>query len=166
MNRDSVFLGKKAWEGEQRSKVSIYCDKVEPQAKFISSRLSFRILKNKDSLKNSQALLFRWIGLFCFVPLPSAPSPCPRPSESKKYWLASSTGIAKECTAKSITMKNFFLWGGMLVTYEVSRMTECLGIIMLFIVQSSWWDLLYSVFSPIKSIPGEASMKNMVHWAL
>ena len=128
----------KAWEGEQRSKVSIYCNKVEPQAKFISSRLSFRILKNKDSVKPSGITIqMNWFVLFCF----SSPQ-----VKAKRYWLASSTGILKNALHKSITIKNLFPVGMNVSNLWDLEKTEYLGIIMLFIVQSSWRDL-YTLFS-------------------
>ena len=129
----------KAWEGEQGSKVSIYCNKVEPQAKLYHLDYPSEFWKIRTVSETLRHYCSDKLVCFALV------SPPPQ-VKAKRYCLDSSTGILKNALHKSVKIKNLFpvrmnvsnLWG--------LGMTECLGIIMLFIVQRSWRDL-YTLFS-------------------
>lgn len=91
---DVVFLHEEVWNGEQKSKLSIYRHKVEPLGDFISYRSAFRSVRNEGS----QA---RWI---VFLPRESK-------KKKKKCWQASWTRISKNALLKSITVKILFPMG-------------------------------------------------------
>ena len=81
------------WEGEQRSKSSTYCNKIEPLGNFISSRAAFRIYKKLKALSET-------LRHYCPDELFFFPSECKEILTSFINW------NTKEYTAKSITEMN------------------------------------------------------------
>lgn len=91
---------------EQRSKVSTYCNQVEPLGEIISSKTTFRTCEKEEGLSvKPQGIT---VQVNCFLP-----------SEGKKVLVSFINGNVKECTLhKSVTVKKLLPVGWMLVVYE------------------------------------------------
>lgn len=90
---DVVFLHEEVWNGEQKSKSSIYRHKVEPLGDFISYRSAFRSVRNEGFSGQVN----------CFS--------SKRRQKKKKCWQASWTRISKNALLKSVTVKILFPMG-------------------------------------------------------
>ena len=83
-----------AWEAEQRSKSSTYCNKVEPLGNLISSRSAFRIGEKIRSLSKT------WTHYYPGELFVSSQV------KAKRHRVASSTGIPRNEMHKWIAVKN------------------------------------------------------------
>lgn len=108
----------KAWEEEQRSKLSTYCNRVELLGKFIQSRLASGFVRNKiGSFVKPWGIIAQGNSFSVQV-------------KAKIHWLASSTGILKNALHKSITVNDLLSVGMDASRIWGLRTTGCQGLTM------------------------------------